>query len=272
MAITGYQFDMQAVPASKDASVIHALTGESNGVLRRGNDFAITANGLQVTIGTGQAIIQGRLVEVTSNESVTLPANSTGKICIVVDLTKTNSVVGVPGQSGYSATINQVYVLPVVGSLTQDDLNNGGYIYELPLATFTTTSNSATIVQTNSIFNDTGWKQMTLADGAKFNSKSNQYAKYRVINNMVTIIFDGIDLTGTSGKNQIFKLTQDIAPAITPYQAMLFPIVNFDDNNSNTYPATGVVSTDHIYARWNTNTFGASSFTHASGTIIYFIG
>lgn len=204
MAITGYQFDMQMVPASKDASVIHALTGESNGVLRRGNDFAIMANGLQITIGTGQAIIQGRLVEVTSNESVTLPANSTGKICIVIDLTKTNAVVGVPGQSGYSATIKQVYILPVVGSLTQDDLNNGGYIYELPLATFTTTSNSATIVQTNPIINDSGWNNLDIgAVNAKLSNDGASYAKYRVRDNVMYIRFRGVDVSGAANGNQI---------------------------------------------------------------------
>lgn len=215
MAITGYQFDMQMVPASKDASVIHALTGESNGVLRRGNDFAIMANGLQVTIGTGQAIIQGRLVEVTSNESVTLPANSTGKICIVIDLTKTNAVVGVPGQSGYSATIKQVYILPVVGSLTQDDLNNGGYIYELPLATFTTTSNSATIVQTNPIINDSGWNNLDIgAVNAKLSNDGASYAQYRVRDNVMYIRFRGVDISGAANGNQMARVPWAYRPDV----------------------------------------------------------
>lgn len=214
MAITGYQFDMQMVPASKDASLIHALSGETNGVLRRGNEFAVTANGLQATVATGQAIIQGRLVEITSNESVTLPANSSGKICIVIDLTKTNSVVGVPGQSGYNATINQVYVLPVLGTLTQDNLNDGGYIYELPIATFTTTGNSASIVQTNPILNDTGWLNLdTSRTGARL-IDSNAYAQYRIRDNVVFVRWAGVDVTNSVNGNQIGYVPYSIGPDV----------------------------------------------------------
>lgn len=214
MAITGYQFDMQMVPASKDASLIHALSGETNGVLRRGNEFAVTANGLQATVATGQAIIQGRLVEITSNESVTLPANSSGKICIVVDLTKTNSVVGVPGQSGYNATINQVYVLPVLGTLTQDNLNDGGYIYELPIATFTTTGNSASIMQTNPILNDTGWIDLPKANGVTFNN-SEAFSQYRVRDNTVYMRWNQVNVLKSTNGNQIGNIPSPYRPDVT---------------------------------------------------------
>lgn len=269
MAITGYQFDMQMVPAGKDASLIHALSDETNGVLRRGNEFTVTASGLQATVATGEAIIQGRLVEITSNESVTLPANSSGKICIVVDLTKTNSVVGVPGQSGYTATINQVYVLPVTGSLTQDNLNDGGYIYELPIATFATTGNSASIVQTNPILNDTGWIDATLATGTTTNGGTG-FAQYRVKNGMMIINFYNLNCKSSANGNQILVIPYNLRPA-SPH-SQFFTASNININTGKSWSVMVTVQSQSVgsvmYGTWATNS-EFTSLTGATGTIIY---
>ncbi len=168
--------------------------------------------------------------------------------------------------------MKQVYLSVVTGSLTQDDINNGGFIYELPIGTFTSNSTTATFEQKNPLLRDTGWKNMPLADNAKFNPGSNKYARYRVLNGIVTIMFDGVDATSTSGKSELFKLPSEIVPNITDFQAMLFQINNFDDNNTDVYPVTAVLDTRRIYARWNTHWFGVGSLTHASGTMIYSLG
>lgn len=272
MAITMFQSDRNTVSPANDASLYSGLVSDTNGTLRRGSQFAVTVNGLVATVGTGQAVIQGRLVEITQSETLTLPANSSGKIAIAVDLTKTNNVSGTAGTGNYAVDVKQVYLIAVTGALTQDDLNNGGFLYELPIASFTSTTTSATTTVIKSVFNDTGWKDMPLADGAAFNQKSNKYARYRILNGMCTIVFDGVDLTRTAGQRDLFKLPKEIIPNITDFQAMLFQINNFDDYTDDVYPATAVLDTKHIYTRWNSHWFGKGSFTHASGTIIYPVG
>lgn len=272
MAITMYQSDRNFVTPANDASLYSALGGDTSGVISRGNNLKVTINGLVATVDTGQVIVLGRLVEVVTPTQITLPANSQGQLCIVVDLSKTNDVTGNAGDSGYTVNVKQVYLSVVTGSLTQDDINNGGFIYELPIGTFTSNSTTATFAQKNPILRDTGWKDMPLADNAKFNPNSNKYARYRVLNGIVTIMFDGVDATSTSRKGELFKLPSEIVPNITDFQAMLFQINNFDDYTTDVYPVTAVLDTRHIYARWNTHWFGVGSLTHASGTIIYSLG
>lgn len=156
MSITMYQADRNFVSPANDASLYAGLNGDHNGVLNRGNKFAITASGLTANINTGQAIVQGRLVEILTPESLVIPANGTGSICLVVDLTKSNDVSGSAGNADYAVMVEQVYVSAVTGTLTQDDLNNGGYIYELPLATYVSTATSVSIVQNNPTFVTSG--------------------------------------------------------------------------------------------------------------------
>lgn len=161
MSITMYQSDRNFVSPANDSSLYAGLNGDHNGVLNRGNKFAITAKGLIATIGTGQAIIQGRLVEITKPEILSIPANGTGSICLVVDLTKQNTITGSAGGSDYAVKVNQVYLSAVTGTLTQDDLNNGGYIYELPLASYVSTATSVSIVQNNPTFVTSGIQPWT---------------------------------------------------------------------------------------------------------------
>lgn len=272
MAITMYQSDRNTVSPANDASLYSGLVSDTNGTLRRGSQFSISVNGLTVTVGTGQAVIQGHLVEILESETITLPANSNGYVAITVDLTKKNDVSGNVGTDSYQVKVNQAYIGVVTGELTKDDLNNGGFVYQLPIASFTSKTTSATTTVIKSVFNDTGWKDMPLADGAVFNQKSNKYARYRILNGMCTIVFDGVDLTRTKGQNDLFKLPKEIIPNITNFQAMLFQINNFDDYTDDVYPAIAVLDTKHIYTRWHSHWFGKGSFTHASGTIIYPVG
>ena len=87
-----YTSDRAFVTPREVASAQSALSGDTSGVLKRGNQLKITVNGLTATVDTGQVIVLGRLVEVTSPTQITLPANSNGNCCIVVDLSKSNTV------------------------------------------------------------------------------------------------------------------------------------------------------------------------------------
>ena len=155
MTINMYQADRNFVTPANDGSLYSGLVNDLSGVLKRGNKFNTTVSGLVVTVGTGQAVIQGRLVEIVAPESITVPANSSGNICLVVDLTKTNDVSGSAGDQSYAVTVNQVYLSAITGTLTQDDINNGGYVYELPIASFTSTATAATVTPTLTMLGDT---------------------------------------------------------------------------------------------------------------------
>ncbi|KGO22526.1 hypothetical protein Q757_09025, partial [Oenococcus alcoholitolerans] len=113
MAITMYQADRNFASPQNDASLYSGISADVSGILNRGNAFNVSVNGLTATVDTGQALICGRLVEITSPESLTIPANSSGYICIVVDLSQTNDVFGNVGDPDYSVNVNQVYVSAV---------------------------------------------------------------------------------------------------------------------------------------------------------------
>lgn len=214
MAITMYQSDRNFITPANDASLYSALGGDTSGVLRRGNMLKITTNGLTATVDTGQVVVLGRLVEVTTPTQITLPANSQGQLCIVVDLSKTNDVTGNVGDPGYTVNVNQVYLSAVTGSLTQDDINNGGFIYELPLGTFTSTATTATVSQKNPMLNDSGWLDLdTSRTGARL-IDSNAYAQYRIRDNVVFVRWSGVDVTNSVNGNQVGYVPSSIRPDV----------------------------------------------------------
>ncbi|WP_424571547.1 hypothetical protein ACOV5J_05460 [Weissella soli] len=153
MTITMYQSDRNFVTPANDASLYSALARDASAVLNRGDQFKTSVNGLTVTVSTGQAIIQGRLVEIIDPEVLVLPANSSGTIALVVDLSQDNDVSGTVGDVDYAVTVNQVYLSAISGTITQDDLNNSGVIYELPLANFTSTATTASLTTSFNMFN-----------------------------------------------------------------------------------------------------------------------
>lgn len=263
-----YQSDRNFVTPANDASLYSGIVNDSNGTLNRGTQFAVTVNGLVATIGTGQAVIQGRLVEITASETLTLPANSSGTIAIAVDLTKTNDVSGKAGDPDYAVDVNQVYLVAVTGTLTQDDLNNGGFLYELPIASFTSTTTSATTTTIKSVFNDTGWIDLQLATGVTTNGTSG-FAKYRVKNGMMILNFYNLNCQASTNKNQIITIPYAYRP-VSP-KPQYFPINNVNANNGVSWPAMATVQPQGggtlVFGSWNSNDF--TNLTGASGTIIY---
>ncbi len=238
MAITMYQSDRMFVSPANDAALYSAILNNTSGVLaNRGNNFALTIDGLVVSIDTGQAVIGGRLIEITALESVTVPANSSGSICLVVDLTKTNTVTGNAGDTTYSVAVNQVYTSAVTGSLTQDDLNDGGFIYELPLASFTSTTTSANITSTHTLL-DTGWVDLAPSAGKLSTTGTPGKLAYRLINNLFWLNCNG--LLGVKQGATLFKIPTSYAPA---YYMNLSVVVR-QENSSNGGSGVGIVRID----------------------------
>lgn len=208
MTMTMYQSDRNFVSPANDASLYSAITNEQAVILDRGNKLNVTVNGLTATVSTGQVIIKGRLIEVLSPETITLPAGTSGKIVVTVDLTKQNDAVGNIGDSSYSVTVNQTYLSVITtDNLTQDDINNGGFVYQLPIANFTSSSTSATASIIQNLMFDTGWLNIPLAPNAKAS-----IAKYRLINNIVYVKLFTCDCSKTTNGNQIGTLTPLFSP------------------------------------------------------------
>ena len=270
MAITMYQSDRNTVSPANDASLYSGLVNDTNGTLNRGSQFEVTVNGLVATIGTGQAVIQGRLVEITHPETLTLPANSSGTIAIAVDLTKTNDVSGKAGDPDYAVDVKQVYLAAVTQKLTQDDLNNGGFLYELPIASFTSATTSAKTTVIKSVFNDTGWIDAELANGTNTNGGTG-FAQYRVKNGMMIINFYNLNCAKSGNGNQILVIPYALRPA-SPH-SQIFTASNFNINTGKAWPVMVTVqsqSTGSVMygSSWPT-TSEFNSLTGATGTIIY---
>lgn len=148
--ITGYTFDRMRVTPQNDAMLYESLAGHKFNYVINGykNNMYITAQNLTLTVDTGAAVIYGRVVEILEPMQITVPANYRGFLAITVDLTKTNTSTGTPGQADYLPVNNQVY-LSVVDNLVTQDLNNGGQIYQFALAALVTNGNTITLGRAN---------------------------------------------------------------------------------------------------------------------------
>lgn len=93
-------------------------------------ELAMTTSGLIITFDDGQAVIQGRTINVTDGETLEVDPNTSGYIVLRYDLTQA---------TGYEGRFD------FVPSFVKQDLNNGGSIRDLVLATYTSDANDVTI-------------------------------------------------------------------------------------------------------------------------------
>lgn len=145
--LQGFQFDkMQAYPTT-DASLFSYLAGDRSFIIpNRGNELNVTTSELNITVDTGEALILGRQIKITEPMVLTIGANQSGYLVIEIDLSKANTSTGTPGQPDYEPINNQLS-LKFVNNLTQDNINNGGLIYQFNLGSVSSTSNSITFVK-----------------------------------------------------------------------------------------------------------------------------
>lgn len=149
--LQGFQFDkMQAYPIT-DASLFSYLAGDRSFIIpNRGNELNVTTSELNITVDTGEALILGRQIKITEPMVLTIGANQNGYLVIEIDLSKANTSTGTPGQADYEPINNQLS-LKFVNNLTQDNINDGGLIYQFNLGTVSSTSNSITFNKASNI-------------------------------------------------------------------------------------------------------------------------
>lgn len=147
-----------------------------------GSQFNVVAagsiSGLVVTVPSGQAIIGGRIFKIEGTESITLNANSVNVLCLRIDLT------AAAGSEG------KLYINSSQNTISQQDLNNGGTLRDMPIYEFVTSSSSVTTT--------TSLRNIKNSSPRSIIQMSENTEQKQLSTNNVTICYCGI--------NDIFRL------------------------------------------------------------------
>lgn len=136
MGLVKITFDSASVTSKEDADINHFLANKQNGRIS-GILNAVTpsTSNNYIYFTSGYVQVYGRRVFVESGTkiAVSLDGSAYGYVVVSFDLASNSvSLAKKESPSGYPA-------------LTQEDLMNGGYVYELPIARYTKTSSSLTL-------------------------------------------------------------------------------------------------------------------------------
>lgn len=136
MAITMKTIDGGTITSLDDAVLQNVLSMRQNGVLE---GMGASLAGTTVTVQPGRALIYGRLIDVDLTE-IDIPLTATSETGIVYLQAEPNG-----------ETPASIGVLSAQGGVTpqQDDLINGGEIYQLVLATFAVNSTTVSDFEAN---------------------------------------------------------------------------------------------------------------------------
>ena len=118
------------ISSLQDALLYDSLVQSDYVISDYGDELAMTTTGLIVTFGDGEAVIQGRTINVTDGETLEVDPNTSGYIVLRYDLTQAT---GYEGRFAF------------VPTFVKQDLNDGGSIRDLVLATYTSDANDVTI-------------------------------------------------------------------------------------------------------------------------------
>lgn len=127
MAFSGYTFPYQKTPPSGDAMVRAAALHD--GIL---NGCALTHSGFSVTMAAGHILANGRTVRHDASDSWSVSGAVSGfaRVVMTIDLSKTSTATSF---TMISSDVDYAASLEEFGSLRQDDLNDGGTIYQVEL-------------------------------------------------------------------------------------------------------------------------------------------
>ena len=135
MAVRGITFSMQNVSSNDDSHVYKVLLAGRKG---RTKGCEMTYNVDDIYISKGYFFAHNRLIEVSSLETVATPVVTTGtlycRLVFELDMTKTNTKTEF--NQGFFKVLSADSDYPEV---TQEDLEDGGTLYQLPFAKFTKT-------------------------------------------------------------------------------------------------------------------------------------
>lgn len=135
MAIRGITFSKQSVASNDDAHIYKVLLNGRNGKTK---GCEMTFGTDEIYISNGYFMASSRLIEVSSVETITTPIVTSGtnycRLVFEIDLTKINT--NSEFNQGAFKILSSSTDYP---QITQEDLENGGNVYQLPFAKFTKT-------------------------------------------------------------------------------------------------------------------------------------
>lgn len=133
MAIRGITFSKQSVTSNDDAHIYKILL---NGREGKTKGCKMTYGTDDIYISAGYFFASNRLIEVSSTETVATPVITSGttycRLVFEIDLSKTNT--NTEFNQGYFKILSSASGYP---SIMQEDLDDGGNVYQLPFAKFT---------------------------------------------------------------------------------------------------------------------------------------
>ena len=154
MSITLHTVDNGTVNAIDDAKFYEELTNSLCGLVAGGVCTVVSANTIHITSGWG--LILGRLFTIEAEDiPVQVSASGTvnGRLKMVIDLSTPDTPISIESEARSS--------LP---RLTQEDLNNGGFVYEFALATYNVDEINVTNLVSNTPINISPASQASLAN------------------------------------------------------------------------------------------------------------
>ncbi len=135
MAVRGITFSKQTVSSNDDSHIYKLLLNGREGTTK---GCKMTYSKDDIYISDGYFFISNRLAEVPSMETISTPIVTTGtnycRLVFEIDLSKTNT--NSSFEQGYFKILSSATVYP---DIIQEDLENGGNVYQLPFAKFTKT-------------------------------------------------------------------------------------------------------------------------------------
>lgn len=138
--IKGYVFSNQLASNDIDSMIFRKMLDNNNGIL---NGFEITNTATTITIGEGNILIAGRPVGVVGSETVT--AGTDVAYCkLVLEIDLTQQATPTTFEQASFKIIKSTTAYPEV---TQENMDEGGNIYQVELARFRTTINGITEFQ-----------------------------------------------------------------------------------------------------------------------------
>lgn len=137
MAVRGITFSKQTVSSNDDSHIYKVLLNGREGTTK---GCKMTYSKDDIYIYDGYFFISNRLVEIPSMETISTPIVTTGtnycRLVFEIDLSKTNT--NSSFEQGYFKILTSTTEYP---DIIQEDLENGGNVYQLPFAKFTKTVN-----------------------------------------------------------------------------------------------------------------------------------
>lgn len=233
MAVIGSNVDRQIITPRLEALMNLKKLSKYQGMLS-GQSTAIS--GLTVTLGYAYGHIQGFYFEIEEGTTMTIPANSTGYLCVRLDLSLANTATGSISDGTYKVTTNQMQLLRVTkANLKKDIIHSGGILQgtQRDLVLYAYTSNATTVTLTSFYNNwvyDGGLFNPIRVFGTGYSAPSDHPCRAVVRGNRVSFTGQVKLKTGARNGDIMFRCAYGLEP-ITAYRRSY--LTSFQSNANN---------------------------------------